>query len=134
MAGMNTLQMIKMIPTFEGRNCLEWTRSFNDILQTTWPFLSKIVSGLKRPEPISRENIGGEETARDIDDNDYSNPSEVSAVGSPNSDEQPSNSDNIEAWDTANEHLLRVRLTTLGPARSVLLKFEPKNCQPGNGR
>ena len=134
MAGMNTLQMIKMIPTCEGRNCVEWTRSFNDILQTTSPFLSKIVSGLKRPEPISRENIGGEETASDINDNDYSNLSEVSAVGSPNSNEQPSNSDNIEAWDTANEHLFSVRLTTLGPARSVLLKFEQKNGQPRNGR
>ena len=33
MAGINTLQMIKMIPTFDGSDFVEWTRSFNDILQ-----------------------------------------------------------------------------------------------------
>ena len=70
MVGMNTLQMIKMIPTFDGRNYVEWTRSFNDILQITWPFLSKMVSVLERSEPIPRENKGGEENASDIDDND----------------------------------------------------------------
>ena len=37
------------------------------------------------------------------------------------------NGDDIEAWDTASEHLFSVlRLTTTGAARSVLLKFEPK--------
>ena len=126
MGGMNTLQMIKMIFTFDGRNYVEWTRSFNDILQITWPFLSKTVSGLERPKPIPRENIGREENASDIDDN-YSNPSEVSAVGSRNSDEEPRNNDDIEAWDTANEHLFSLlRLTTTGTARDVLLKSEPK--------
>ena len=36
MEGKNALQMIKMIPTlFDGRNYVEWTRSFNDILQIT---------------------------------------------------------------------------------------------------
>ena len=110
------------------------TRSFNDILQITWPFLSKIVSGLKRPEPVPRENRGGEENSSGVDDND-SNPSEVSAVGSRNSDEEPSISNDIEAWDTANEHLFSVlRLTTTGAAQSVLLKFEQKNSQPENGR
>ena len=69
----------------------------------TWPFLSKIVYKLERPELISRENRGGEENASDIDDND-SNPSEVSTDGSRNSDEEPSNSDDIETWDTANDH------------------------------
>ena len=70
----------------------------------------------------------------DFDDND-SNPSEVSAYGSHNSDEDPNNSDDIKAWDTANEHLFSVlRLTTAGAARSVLLKFEPRNGRPGNGR
>ena len=88
MSGMNTLQMIKMIPTFDGRNYVEWTRSFYGILQITWSFLSKIVSGLERPEPISRENIGGGGNASDIDDN-KSNASEVSAVGSRNLDEEP---------------------------------------------
>ena len=77
---------------------------------------------------------GGQENANYIDDND-SNPSEVSAVGSRNSDQEPSNSDDIEAWDTANEHLFSVlRLTTTAAARSVLFRFEPKNGQPGNGR
>ena len=42
-----------MIPTFDGRNYVEWTRSFKDILPITWPFLSKIVSRLERPEPQS---------------------------------------------------------------------------------
>ena len=86
MAGMNTLQMIKMIPTFDGRtNYVKWTRSFNDMLQITW-LRSKLVSELERPEPIPRENRGGKENASDIDDID-SNPSEVSADGSRNSDE-----------------------------------------------
>ena len=123
MTEMNTLQMIKTIPTFDGgRNYVEWTRSLNDILQITWPFLSKIVSGLERPKPIPRENIGGEENASDIEDND-SNSSEVSAAGSRNSDGEPSNRDDIEACDTANEHLFSVlRLTTAGrcsPKRTV---------------
>ena len=134
MAGMNTLQIIKMIPTFDGRNYVKWTRSFNDILQITWPFLGKIVSELGRLEPIPSESREGGGNASNIDDND-SNPSEVSAVGSRNSDEEPSSSDDIEAWDTANEHFFNVlRLTTTGAARSVLLKFQPKNGQPGNGR
>ena len=52
-----------------------------------------------------------------------------------NSDEKPRSIDDIKAWDTANEHLFSVlRLTTTGAARSVLLKFEPRNGQPGNGR
>ena len=69
MAGMNTLQMIKIIPTFDGRNYVEWTRSFNAILKITWSFLSKIVSGLERPEPIPRENRGGEKKTSDFNDN-----------------------------------------------------------------
>ena len=134
MAGMNTPKTIKMIPTFGGRNYVEWTRSFNDILQITWPFLSKLVPECERPEPIPSKNIRGEENASDINDND-SNPSEVNAFGSRNSDEEPSNSDDIEAWDTANEHLFSIlRLTTTGAARSVRLKFEPNNGQPGNCR
>ena len=120
MAGMNMLQMIKMIPTFDGRNYVEWTKSFNGILQITWPFLSKNVS--ERPNLIPRENREGEEKASDIDDKD-SNPSEVSTDGSRSSDEGPSSSDDIEAWDTANGHLFSVlRLTTPGrysPKRTV---------------
>ena len=33
MTGMNTLQMIKTIPKFDGKNIVEWTRSLNNILQ-----------------------------------------------------------------------------------------------------
>ena len=56
--------------------------------------------GLERPEPILRKNREGGENASDIDDND-SNPSEVSADGSRNSDEESNNSDDIDAWDAA---------------------------------
>ena len=56
MAGMNMLQMMKMVPKFDRSNFVERTRSFNDILQMTWPFLSKIVPKHERPEPFPREN------------------------------------------------------------------------------
>ena len=39
---MNTLQMIKKIPKFDGEKIVEWTRLLNDILQIAWYFLSKI--------------------------------------------------------------------------------------------
>ena len=131
---MNTLQMIKMMPTLDGRDYVEWTKSFNTILQITWRFLSKIAPGLERPEPIPRENREGEESTSDFDDSD-SNPSEVSAYGSSNSNEDSNNSDDIEAWNTANEHSFGVlRLTTTGTARIVLLKFEPRNGRLENGR
>ena len=54
MAGTSTLQMINSIPKFDGTNYVEWTRSYDDILQMSWPFLNKIVSGLKKTEPILR--------------------------------------------------------------------------------
>ena len=86
-------------------------------------FLCKIVSGLERPEPIPKESRGGEGNASETDDNDI-NSSEVSADGPRNSDKEPSNSDDIEAWDTANDHLFSVlRLTTTGAARGVLLEI-----------
>ena len=85
MAGMNTLQMIKMNPKFDGRNYVEWIRSFNDILRIHCPFLSKRVFRLERPESISRENREGGENTKGFIDNDF-NPSEVSADGSRNSD------------------------------------------------
>ena len=47
MAGMSALQMIKSVPKFDGTIYVEWTRSFNDILQISWLFLSKIVFGLR---------------------------------------------------------------------------------------
>ena len=60
MTGMNTLRMVKMIPKFDGRNYIERTRSFNDLLQITWSFQRKIVSELERLEPIFRERREGE--------------------------------------------------------------------------
>ena len=86
---------------------MEWSRSSNDILQISWPFLSKIVSGLEKPEPIPR--------CRE--------------------ERELSNVDDIKAWDSANEHLFSVlRLTTTGAVRSVLLQFEPKYGRPGDGK
>ena len=125
MAGMNTLQMIKMIPTCDGRNYIEWTRSFNDIPKLTWPFLSKIVFRLERPEPILRDNRRAEENASNFYDNDSNR----------SSDEEPNNSDDLEAWDKTNEHLLSVlRLTIAGAGRSVQLTFKSRNGRPENDR
>ena len=56
MAGMNTLQIIKMIPKFDGENFVEWTRSLTDILQIAWRFQNNIIFGLQKPESIPREN------------------------------------------------------------------------------
>ena len=81
MAGMNTLQIIKTIPKFDGENFIKWTRSLNDILQIVWPFLSKIIYGLERPKPILSGSREGEEDTSDLDDND-SNPSDVSGHSS----------------------------------------------------
>ena len=101
---------------------MEWSRSFNDILQISWFFLSKIVYGLEKPEPIpgSRE----EDTTEGSDDD------------TGNIDEREhSNVDDIKAWNSANEHLFSVlRLTTTGAARSVLLQFELKYKRPGDGK
>ena len=54
MAGTSTLQMLNSIPKFDDTDYVEWSRSFNDILQISWPFLSKLVSGLEKPKPIPR--------------------------------------------------------------------------------
>ena len=59
MAGTNTLHIINSIPKFDVTDFVEWSRPFNDILQISWLFLGKIVSGLKKPEPILRRS--GEE-------------------------------------------------------------------------
>ena len=103
MAGTNTLQMINSIPKFDGTDFVEWSRSFNDILQISWPFLSKIVSGLKKPELILRGS-------REED------PIEGSDDETGHIDErEPSNIDDMNAWGSANEHLFGVlRLTTKG--------------------
>ena len=66
MVGTSTLQMINWIPKFDGTDYVEWSRSFNDILQISWPFLSKIVSGLKKPEPTPRSRE--EDTIEGSDD------------------------------------------------------------------
>ena len=44
----------------------------------------------------------------DLDNND-SSPSEVSAHGSRNSDKEPHNRDDINAWDSANEFFFSFR-------------------------
>ena len=43
MAGTSTVQMINSILKFDGTDYVEWSRSFNNILEISWPFLSKIV-------------------------------------------------------------------------------------------
>ena len=114
MAGTSTLQMTNSIPTFDGTD--------DNILQISWPFLSNIVSGLKELEPIlsSREE----------------DPIEGSDDDTGNIDERkPSNVDDIQGWDSANDHLFSaLRLTTQRAARSVLLQFEPEFGRPGEGK
>ena len=123
MTGTNTLQMINSIPKFDGTDYVEWSRWFHDILQKiSWPFLSKIVSELKKTELILRsreENlIGGSD-----DETGYID------------EREPSNVDDINAWDSANEPLFSVlRLTPTDAGRSVLLQFEPKYSRPGDGK
>ncbi|CAM9581319.1 unnamed protein product, partial [Ascophyllum nodosum] len=97
MVGTSTLQMINPIPKFDGTDFLEWSRSFNDILQISWPFLSKIVSGLKKTEPILRRS-------RDEDPIEGSD----DETGHIDEEREPSNIDDINAWDSANEHLFSV--------------------------
>ena len=108
MAGTSTLHMTNSIPKFDGTEFVEWSRSFNDIMQISWPFLSKIVSRLEKSEPILRSR---EEDPIDGSDDDTGN----------TDGREPSNVDDIKAWNLANEHLLSVlRLTTTGAARSIL--------------
>ena len=122
MAGSSTLQMINSIPKFDGTDHVKWSRSFNDILQISWLFLSKIVSGLEKPKPIPRS--GEEDTIEGSDD-------ETGYID----EREPSNVDHIKAWDSANEHLFSVLiLKTTGAARSVLLQFEPKYGRLGDGK
>ena len=40
--------MINSISKFDGTDYVEWSRSFNDMLQISWTFLFKMVSGLKK--------------------------------------------------------------------------------------
>ena len=109
MVGTSTLQTINLIPKFDGTDYyVEWSRSFNDIPQISWPFLSKVVSALKKTEPILRSweedpNKGSDDDTGCIDEREPSN--------------------NVDG------HLFFsvLRLTTIDDAaRSVLLQFEPK--------
>ena len=59
-----------------------------------WPFLSKIVSGLKKIEPITR--------SREENPNEGSDDDTGCIV-----EREPSNVDDIKAWDSANENLFR---------------------------
>ena len=123
MAGTSTLQMINSIPKFDGTDFVEWSRSFNDILKISWPFLGKIVSGLKKPEPILRRSREEDPIEGSNDETGYVD------------EREPSNIDDINAWDSANELLFSVlRLPTTGAARSVLLQFEPQPGRPGDGK
>ena len=61
-----------------------WSRSFNDILQISWPFLSKTVSGLEKPEPIPRRreedpNQGSDDEKSYIDELEPSNVDDIKA-------------------------------------------------------
>ena len=79
-------------------------RSFNNIVQVCWPFLSKISYGLEKPELIPRGGSTGVGNPSEIDDND-TNPSECSGNDTGNiGAHEPSNVDDIRAWDSANEH------------------------------
>ena len=100
MAGMNMLQIIKSIPKFDGLTFIV-NGSFNDILQISWPFLSKIISGTERFIPRSG-GWEGMENGSDFDDND-SNPinSEVSGHDSGNLDKKSHNGDDMKTWDSA---------------------------------
>ena len=102
MAGTSTLQMMNSISKFDGTDSVEWSSSFNSNLQISWPFLSKIVCGLEKTKPVLR--------SREED------PIEGSDYDTGNIDErEPSNVDDIKAWDSANGHLFNVlKLTTTG--------------------
>ena len=101
---------------------MERSRSFNNILQTSRPFISKIVSELEKPESTLRSKeedpIGGSNNGTDNIDGC-----------------KPSNVDDIRARDSVNEHLFStLRLTTTGAPRSVLFRFEPNFGRLGDGR
>ena len=91
---MNTLQIIKSSPKFDGKNFVEWRKSFIDILKIYWPYLSKIVGGLKKTEPILREGI------RELEDPIESSGYDTGNIG----ERERSNVEDIKAWDSTNEH------------------------------
>ena len=84
-AGTSTLQIINSIPKFDCTDYVEWSRSFNDIVQISWPFLSKIISGLEKPKPIlrSREedpNEGSDNNTGCIDKREHSNVDDINGA------------------------------------------------------
>ena len=89
-------KQINSIPKFDGIDYAEWSRSFNDILQISWPFLSKVVSGLKKTETILRRREE-EDPIEGSDDN-------MGYIGK----REPSNVDDIKAWGSENEGLFSV--------------------------
>ena len=90
--------------------------------------------GFETLEPILSGGIEGEGNISDLDYK-YYNPSDVNGHNSGGLNEEPQNSDDIKAWDSANEHLFSgSRLTRIGATRSILLKLERKNGRPGDGR
>ena len=100
MAGMNTLHLINLIPKFDdGCNYVEWTRSFDNILQTSCLFLSKLASGLEKPEPILR--------SRESEDPIEGSENDMGSVD----EREPSNVD-IKAWGSANEGPFSVLIPT----------------------
>ena len=109
--------MINLVLKFDGIDYVQWSRSLNDILQISWPFLSNIVSGLEKPEPILKSRA--------------EDPNEGSDSAGYIDKREPSNVD-IKALDLPNEHLLSVLRLLAGAARSVLLQFEPKYGRPGD--
>ena len=65
------------------------------MLQVSRPFLSKIVPGLEKPEPILRSR---EEDPNESSDHDTGYIDE----------RKPYNADDIKAWDSSNEHLFNI--------------------------
>ena len=86
MAGTRTLQIINSIPKFDATDYVEWSRSFEHILQISWPFLRKIVSELEKPEPILRSRV--EDPNEDSDD-------DTGYID----EREPSDVDDIKAWN-----------------------------------
>ena len=76
--------MINSILKFESTGYVEWSRSFNDILQVSWPFLSKIVFELEKIEPILKSRKedpieGSDDDMGNIDEHGPSNVDDIKA-------------------------------------------------------
>ena len=109
--GTSTLQTTNSIPEFDGTDYVEWPRSFNDIFQIYWHFVSTIVSGLENLNPSRK-------VERDI-------PLRVVIMIQVTlTNVNPSMFDAIRAWDSANEHFFSILISiTVGAAQSFLLQL-----------